>query len=425
MIRKPRRLAGVAPFNHGSSQFRGQHQYGRGRATPNPDVNPAPTLRLFIRGLLAFRKHACLACGMSFNPIDYILWAQRSMNRITASQYNCDGRETGPWREQVGLFKSGQGIVEAGLDKFQIGPATQSMIITINAFDGPYVAWLHSHLPAAGIVDGPNSVDKLKAAVKAFQSKRGLTADGAVGPRTEGVMVSVWGETPPGHYGPGYKPKPAPPAPEWLKIWNIWPPHLRYLEFIIKTADTMREDYNRPPEMKDMAGILKTSAQREPHSIHYFFSSLSIKDVWNSTNPLITDPELSKSPLGTWTLSDASEKAFRETMATTSDLHRACSSPANSPENYYARLVQFQESIVNVQRSVLGGVDDFNFLWRLAQLEGKVQRLRVVRSIIQMLMKSRGHIYVAYAHFRAPVFDDAPGPMKIIMPWRYLDDVRW
>ena len=365
---------------------------------------------------------------MSFNPIDYILWAQRSMNRITASQYNCDGREIGPWREQVGLFKSGQGIVEAGLDKFQIGPATQSMIITINAFDGPYVAWLHSHLPAAGIVDGPNSVDKLKAAVKAFQSNRGLTADGAVGPRTEGVMVSVWGETPPGHYGPGYKPKPAPPAPEYLKIWNTWPPHLRYLEFIKRTADKMRDDSNRPlrpPEMKDMAGILKTSAQREPHSFHYYVSSLAIDNVWRSTDPLITDPELTKNALGTWTLSDASEQAFRTTMATTQDLHRACSWPANSVDNFNVRLIQFEESVVNVHKAITNGVDAFNFRWSLSQVEGKVQRLRVVRSIIHMLMKSRGHIYVAYAHYKALTFDDAPGPMKIIMPWRWFDDARW
>src|SRR5687767_1122067 len=88
----------------------------------------------------------------------------------------------------------------------------------VSRSSGDYVRWVQESLNRIEgtrlVVDGISGA-MTRSAVRAFQSKRGLAADGVVGPLTEAALIQAGASQPPGSFA-ATVPSPPPtsaPAP--------------------------------------------------------------------------------------------------------------------------------------------------------------------------------------------------------------------
>jgi len=358
---------------------------------------------------------------------DYVRWVQRSLNRITGSMMTCDGFETGPWREALRIFKSAQGIQEPGLTHYQIGAKTQNELVRLNDFNEEYVLWLRKHLKLAGSLDDPDAIDRMRAAIRGFQSRNGLKADGWVGPRTEATMVAVWGEKPPGHYDAN-SPRPGPPprpVPEWLRNWRRLPPSQRYVRWTQDLADKVGgvEAHLHEPEYLWFCRVLANAAAEEPRRYYLYFSELSIQKIMMSNAPEVQSPGLEKLPDGRFTLPRRTIQTYQLMMASTRSLNMQLFFPTRTPDEYADRRATFEQDAKQTYLAIGRGISAWNWRWNNAG-QALHDRLYVVRGMIEALMRVESHIYHAYAQQKSAKFDDLPGPMNIWIPWRWFDEVR-
>lgn len=361
-----------------------------------------------------------------YDTIDYVLWAQRSLNRIMSLQLTCDGKEIGPWRGALGTFKTAQGLMDPGLDQFQIGPVTQDLMIRLNDSNLDYLGWLHRHLPAAGQPNTADAMPKLRSAVRDFQKKHALKQDGWTGPRTESAMVRAWGEPPPGEYGTNRSPKPVPPrppVPEWLREWQKLRPSVRYVRWMQDVASKVGATPSFDPAYQELCGVLARGAEENPLRYYQYFSQMSVQKVVNSDDWHLRHPGIEKLGDSRFRVPNATLEVYRLMMADTRGLNMICFNAVHTPDDYVNLRARFENETLNIFKSMHAGVTSWNWYWGK---EGQAlhDRLYVVRGIIEALMHERSHPYYAYAQMKSVKLDDMPGSMKIMLPWRWFDDVR-
>ncbi len=135
----------------------------------------------------------------NFNPVDYIAWVQRSLNRIVRSTLLTNGVDTTVYRKAVHKFN--KHFVRKASIPNDVDVKTQDELIRHNEKTNYYVAWVqrqllvlgHSRVSITGKKDS-----KTRSAIKAFQRKRKLKADGFVGFHTETRLLNYTLQPPPG-----------------------------------------------------------------------------------------------------------------------------------------------------------------------------------------------------------------------------------
>ncbi|MGI5839991.1 MAG: LysM peptidoglycan-binding domain-containing protein, partial [bacterium] len=159
---------------------------------PPPPPSPMPTLRRGSTGpYVTFLQARLTDLGFSPGPVDGIFGAQTEA--------------------AVKAFQTARNLTPDGI----VGPATWGrLLLTPPPFpvlrrgsDGPYVTFLQQRLVdlgfSPGVIDGIFGTGT-EAAVRAFQTSRGLAADGVVGAATWNALFLPGRPTPP---------QPAPPPP--------------------------------------------------------------------------------------------------------------------------------------------------------------------------------------------------------------------
>lgn len=142
----------------------------------------------------------------------YLCWAKRSLLRQGHAPGPVDGADTAAYRQAVREFR----------ERFESAPPatvdaiTQDRLIRLNHIDVDYARWVQDALvrarlmaPAARetLIEKPGSA--ARQALMQLQKKRGLNADGWVGPKTERELRRLIPAAPPDHLG---KPAPCLPA---------------------------------------------------------------------------------------------------------------------------------------------------------------------------------------------------------------------
>jgi hypothetical protein len=137
--------------------------------------------------------------GFEIDPVNYIKWVQRSLNRILKSGLTVDGKVSDKYRNAVRQFQQGRGINPTG----QVNEKTQDKLIKANEADVTYMTWVQQALNkhGAGLLPDGKTGTQTKNAIKAFQNGRvpDLCVDGLVGAKTELRLIQAGGGLPPGH----------------------------------------------------------------------------------------------------------------------------------------------------------------------------------------------------------------------------------
>lgn len=137
---------------------------------------------------------------------DYMIWVQRSLNRLLHTAMVVDGKDSKMYRRAVEKFNRNfvRGPLDAAID--DVGVVTQDTIIRENEKDYNYMTWVQIMLIVLGYTNlaptnGMKDV-KTRNAVKSFQRSHRLKADGFIGFRTETAIVSDTRQPPPGDIRP-------------------------------------------------------------------------------------------------------------------------------------------------------------------------------------------------------------------------------
>jgi hypothetical protein len=145
---------------------------------------------------------------------DYTKWVQRSLNRLYGLNLPIDGVDTSPaYRAALRKFN----LEYSGRDYPDIDEQTQNDLIYANEGHEGYVKWVIGRLINVGfgaLRPSPTYTPEIREAIKAFQAKVGLRADGYVGSKTELALIKRTNVLPPG------EPKNDPP-PTVRKIKNV------------------------------------------------------------------------------------------------------------------------------------------------------------------------------------------------------------
>jgi peptidoglycan hydrolase-like protein with peptidoglycan-binding domain len=135
---------------------------------------------------------------------DYIRWVQSSLNRILGLRLTVDGIMEPETRSAIRSFQKRQGLPVTGI----VGPETDRALVAAGADQPPpteelqgevsrssrdYIRWVQSSLnKILGLrlaVDGIMG-QATRSAIRSFQQRRGLVADGIVGPKTEQALLA-------------------------------------------------------------------------------------------------------------------------------------------------------------------------------------------------------------------------------------------
>ena len=301
-----------------------------------------------------------------FDTIDYVKWAQRSLNRIMGRSVPVDGKEIGPWREALGDFKELFNIAEPGLTKFQIGAKAQNELIRMSHLSKGYVAWLQAKLPGAGSPDGLDPAGKLQKAIRVFQQNNPpLKVDGWVGHATEARLLKVYGE-PPGNGGP-----PPAPAPEWLQVWNALPLQVRYAKWIADLAARVGADQQMAgrlppggwdPVYKHFLGILAANAKERPKLLHFYFTDLDVSGIAVAPMDRVVNNPPKKAEGGGKLLDEQALRLIVAQMTSTEDLFRLTAGIFMTPEAHSAAQLAFEERVFQTFKSIQSGFQKLAFL---------------------------------------------------------------
>lgn len=340
------------------------------------------------------------SAAAAFDKIDYLRWAQRSLNRIMGRSVPVDGREFGPWREALGDFKRGFGIKDPGLTDFQIGANTQNQLIRLNHLSPDYVDWLAAKLPG-GVAKGPAGQTHLEKAIRAFQAQRQLKQDGWVGHATEAALVSRYGQ-PPGNGGP-----PPKPVPESLQIWNALPFQVRYARWISDMAARVSSDQHMAgrlpkggwdPVYKHFLGILARNAKANPKLVHFFYTAMDIENIAKADMPLVVNNRPKKAPGGGWLVHDGALLQVARQMTTTLSLYDHVMGALMTPAAYAASQQRFEEKVFQAYKDVGRGFGTLAHKGNWARqgiFDAKYQYLLIIISTLSLREES---VYKAFRH---------------------------
>ena len=337
-----------------------------------------------------------------FDKIDYVKWAQRSLNRVMGRSVPVDGKNIGPWREALGDFKRALKIRDPGLDDFQIGPKTQDQLIRLNHLSPDYVSWLHANLPGAGAPDGANAVGLLETAIRAFQKAHPpLTKDGWVGHATETALIDRYGE-PPGNGGP-----PPRPVPEWLQVWNALPIQVRYARWISDMASRVGAD--KPingrlptggwdPVYKHFLGILAKNAKATPKLVHFYFTDTDVGQISVKEMPRVVSHPPKEAPGGGKLLDEQALRQIVSMMTSTADLFLLTMGMMMTPKDYARAQFDFEERVFETFKSIESGFRKMNVLgqWgRQGHFDAKYAYILIVIATLSLRDES---VYKAFRH---------------------------
>lgn len=134
----------------------------------------------------------------NFNPVEYISWVQRSLNRILGTRLVTSGRDSDSYRRALRTFNN-RFVARASIPD-DVDPQTQDALVLTNEATDYYVAWIQRQLVILGhtiSVDGELG-PRTRSAIKNFQRKRKLKVDGFVGFGTETALIKGTLQPPPG-----------------------------------------------------------------------------------------------------------------------------------------------------------------------------------------------------------------------------------
>jgi len=134
---------------------------------------------------------------------DYVMWVQRSLNRLLELVMIVDGNDTNRnYRRAVERFNKTfvNKTLDAGID--DVGVVTQDALIRENENDFNYMTWVQIQLIVLGYVNlaPTNGMKDIKTrnAIKDFQKSHKLKRDGFIGFKTETALINDTRQPPPG-----------------------------------------------------------------------------------------------------------------------------------------------------------------------------------------------------------------------------------
>jgi peptidoglycan hydrolase-like protein with peptidoglycan-binding domain len=358
------------------------------------------------------------SAAAGYDRIDYLRWAQRSLNRIMGRSVLVDGRSIGPWRAVLGDFKRDFGIKDPGLSVFEIGANTQNQMIRMNHLSPDYQAWLAGKLPGLGGAGkaGPGQLEK---AIRAFQAKHQLKQDGWVGHATEAALVARYG-APPGNGGP-----PPQPAPEWLQLWNALPVQVRYARWISDMAARVGADQHmagRLPEggwdpvYKHFLGILARNAKATPKLVHFYFTDNNVSRIAAASMPLVVQNPPKKAPGGGKLVHEGALRQVAQQMSTTQDLFRLAMGTAMTPAAYAASQHLFEERVFQTYQAIRSGFMKLAFLGAWGNQGFFDAKYAYILIIISTLSLREESVYSAFRHnLPNPASWEAPKPLAALL----------
>jgi len=189
------------------------------------------------------RGRAPSRCVCPAHGTEFVRWVQSSLNLALSLSLPVNGVMDAATRSALREFQAQQGLAGDGI----AGPETERALIEvkkqkpaaigqapaaqpeppesteleeleseINRTSSQYVKWvqrsLNDLLSLSLAVDGISG-PATRSAVRSFQSRYGLSADGIVGPQTEAKMISLGASKPPGYLSPSYPAPSTPPTP--------------------------------------------------------------------------------------------------------------------------------------------------------------------------------------------------------------------
>lgn len=182
--------------------------------SPQSSTVPGQSGRWFRRGntiVLELRENrksaeeAEIEAEVELSSTGYLLWVQRSLNRILGSRLAMDGSDSVPYRTLVRQFQERHGLPVTGA----VDSPTQDAIIKANESVQAYMAWVHRALERDSVFADPplkspgsNGSFKstgLRLGIEAFQVRQKLKKDGFVGAKTEMALIRICGCLPPSH----------------------------------------------------------------------------------------------------------------------------------------------------------------------------------------------------------------------------------
>jgi len=340
------------------------------------------------------------SASVSYDKIDYLRWAQRSLNRIMGRSIPVDGREFGPWRGALGDFKRGFGIRDPGLTEFEIGAKTQNQLIRLNHLSQDYLDWLAAKLPG-GAAKGAPAQTHLEKAIRAFQARHQLKPDGWVGHATEAALVARYG-APPGNGGP-----PPKPVPESLRIWNALPFQMRYARWIADVASRVSADQHMAgrlpkggwdPVYKHFLGILARNAKATPKLAHYYFTDRDITRIAAASMPLVVNNPPKKAPGGGKLVHEGALREIAKQMSTTMNLYDHVMGAVMTPAAYAASQQLFEEKVFETYQNIGRGFGKLAYLGNWGNQGFFDAKHAYILIIISTLSLRQESVYSAFRH---------------------------
>lgn len=134
------------------------------------------------------------------NPVEYITWVQRSLNRTLKIDLPANGQDTSAYRTAVREFK--RKFLGTSSNDDAVDRETQDALIRQNEITDYYISWVQTQLMVLGHANlaPPSGTKDSKTigAIKSFQLSQKIEADAVVGFFTEAALVRITRQPPPG-----------------------------------------------------------------------------------------------------------------------------------------------------------------------------------------------------------------------------------